>query len=632
VKNANNLSILDGGIISDSRYSNMLEMFFDFLDEEKIRELVFIHSGITEIITYGELQKQAIKVATNLQQNHVAAGENIVFISENKKEFLVLFWGIILAGCVAVPVSAIQKGMSYSDDNIIVSNLKYSYSVTKSKILLAGNNDFNKIRKAKIFNSEELFSYSDLLKDTDVEYDKPIINKEDLALIMYTSGTTAKPKGVVISHSNVIDSCIALKKVYNCNSKSCFVNWMELTHIAGLTTMHIAMLCNHTNQVHIDAIDVTRDVSFWIETLYKYKATHTFSPNFGYALIVENEEKIKSLNTNLSSLEMCLTGGEGVSLEISKKLIEILRLQKADKANVVPVYGMTESTIPVVFNCKLDYMQDEVFASVGTPIAGTKVRITDENGNILDDGKQGFIELKGSSVMREYYQDIENTNIVFTNDGWYQSGDIGYIKGGELIICGREKDMAIINGVNYACLEIENLLKRVKGITGYLTCIPYREPSMQTDQIVIFYSTNTPNDIDNHQRISDSMAELMLNYYGVSFSYAIPLKISDFPKLSFGKMNKRKLKELFLSGAIKPLEAIEDNFIEDYNESLMLGVWKSILHTSNLSINDKFYSIGGNSLNSVALVEAINGKFGCKIGLSDLFANPSVREILQYIQ
>ena len=378
-------------------------------------------------VTYNDLRIEAISKATQLLSENT--GSHIGILLPNCKEFVTTFYGILMAGKIPVPL------------NYLLSPAQLLYVIQNAGIDTVFTNSLfkphlgNQIRH--ILSAEEKSSC------TTADENKITQGMEDdLAALLYTSGTNANPKGVMLSHKNFLSNLDGCIHAFNFTEKDVLLGVLPLFHTYALTTTLILPVNMGATTVYLARFSGPKV----LELIEKYKITSLFAIPSMYRVLLRTAESVKH---DLSTLRLCTSGGEPLPGDV---------LAAFNKTFPVPItegYGLTESTAIVSVNlpekCKS--------GSIGPPLDNLEVKILNDDGQKLPLNKEGEICVKGPNVMKGYYKLPKETAEAITPDGWLKTGDYGKLDDeGFLWITGRKKELIIISGENVSPNEIEQVI------------------------------------------------------------------------------------------------------------------------------------------------------------------------------
>ncbi len=516
--------------------------------------IIYSYSDKTDVFqTYPELLQDAERVLAGLRKNRLQPDEKVIFQFNDNREFLTTFWGCILGGLVPVPVGVAPD---YTKSNSAVTKLVESWKMLGQPVILTNSLLRPAIESLSALMGLDTFRVCtfDQLMANEADHNWHESNPDDVALMMLTSGSTGKPKGVMLRHSNLLSRSSGSVQLNGFSENDISLNWMPLDHVAGIIYFHLRDVAIGCRQIQVSTEMILQDPLTWLDLIDQFRATITFAPNFAFGLINDHADQIKRRTWNLSSMRFMLNGAEAIVTRTARKFLQLLIPHGLPPSSMYPVWGMSETSSGVTYSdaFSLDTTSDEdSFVEVGAPIPGFAMRIVDSDGQVVPEGVIGGLEATGSTIMKGYFQRTDLDEEAFTDDGWFKTGDLGFIKGGRLTITGREKDVIIINSVNYYSHEIEGVVEQIDGIvTSYTAACAVRERGSDTDKLAIFFHSPFSEDVELIELIKEIRRSVVANI-GISPDYILPVKREAIPKTEIGKIQRSKLSESFQKGVIQ---------------------------------------------------------------------------------
>ncbi|WP_341275004.1 SDR family NAD(P)-dependent oxidoreductase [Clostridium beijerinckii] len=545
-------SLLSGGELSEIEHKTLADLLLN-VEEKFLGKKIYTiqYGGKESIFTYEELIKSAKIIASNLRKQGVQEGSFIVLQIEKLEEFIKTFWGCVLAGAVVIPLG-LPQNLKYRDDEAATKKLLYVCEILTNAFLVCGEKVKKELDK---FNTKvkikEIIETEELLTDNRENFMKASIGENDIAMLLFTSGSTGMPKGVKLSHRNIVKRSQTTCKRYDFNEEEISLNWMPLDHVGGIVMFHILDIYNRSDQVQVETNEILRNPINWLLLLDKYQVTITWAPNFAYGLILEERKLVEALKISLKNCKFILNGGEAINYSACQEFMDLLARFKLSKNAMHPSWGMTETSSGILFSDRFGQVLYKNSVAVGTPSDGVKAKIIDENGAIVQVGRIGKLLVAGETINQGYYKNEEENKKCFPGDGWFDTGDLAIIKDGEIVITGRNKDIFIVNGVNISCLEVEKEIEQIDGImSGGVACCPIKNEATNKDKVVIFYSI-TEGSEERQQEIHKNIQERLSENFGVYVDEFVPIEEKNMPRTSIGKIEKKKLENLYYSGNFK---------------------------------------------------------------------------------
>ncbi|MUG99897.1 SDR family NAD(P)-dependent oxidoreductase [Scytonema sp. UIC 10036] len=532
--------------------------------------IVYIDSNGSETIqSYQTLFQEAQRLLAGLRKLNLQPQDKVIFLLNEHQDFIQAFWGCILGGFVPVPISTASNYDDLSDSH--VKKLQNAWQVLDRPIVLTTSTIAPQVRA--LFTRLNL---ENCLVQTveDLRLQEPIENwhcsqPDDLALLLLTSGSTGMPKGVTLTHGNIISSIAGTSKTQNLTDQDISLNWLPLDHPGPLIRCVIRCIFLGCQQIHASTAIVLEDILVWLDWLERYRVTTTWSPNFAFALLSDRAEDIKKRRWDLSSVKSFLNTAEPIVPQTARRVLELL-LPHGLAANAMhSSWGMAETSSGVTFSDRYllesPIPQYSSFAELGFPIPETCLRIVNDKNEVVNEQTIGYLQVKGSTVTPSYYHNLELNREAFTEDGWLKTGDLGFLHEGRLTITGRTKNIIIINGVNYYSHEIEEVVAAVKGVeVSYTAACATRQPGNNTDELIVFFHTL----ITEEKRLVDLLKEIRRNIVskiGIKPDYLIPVEKQTIPKTSIGKIQHAELKKRFESGEFDAIVKRVDVLLGNHN-------------------------------------------------------------------
>src|SRR5687768_385441 len=470
------------------------------------------------VVEYGELYERALGILFHLQKLGAKPGDKLIIYLANNEQFLDAFWAGMLGGIVPVPVA-----LGISDEHKhkllrIAKKLGRPFIYTDKKTLdrigaFAGGAGEQATYDGLVSRSFFAENVTDISKAGKIHEVKP----DDMAFIQFSSGSTSEPKGIVLTHRNILTNSRGAGEASLWNEEDINLTWMPLTHDMGLIGMHIMMFA-HRMQLNVMPTELfIRRPLLWMTFAARKGVTVTSSPNFGYRhyLKVLGERELGDLD--LSRLRLIYNGAEPISVELADEFMARLAPAKLKRTAMYPVYGLAEATLVVTFPQPPGEMYEHVsvnrhelnvgkqpmplatdhadalsIMAVGQPVPYSRVRIADDADQELPENHIGHILIAGDNVTKGYFENPEANAKGFTaqdatGERWLRTGDLGMMKGGKLFITGRAKEIIFVNGQNYYPHDIESIAQRAEGLElGKVVAAGVRTKHGSTDDLIIF--------------------------------------------------------------------------------------------------------------------------------------------------
>jgi len=529
-------------------------------------------------VTANDVLNGAQAVARYLLSKGLIKNDKVVIMLPTSKEFACIYFGILMAGGIPVPVSQ-PAGTSniekYLDNMIhIINDSEARFFITYEKIRSIAGSLMN------IPNLKNGFLFENEIFENPVPEDEycelPEIKTDDLALIQYTSGTTGKPKGVMLSHNNLLHNIHGIGVGIDVQDSDCAISWLPMYHDMGLIGGFFTAMYWRVSAIYMLPEAFLFRPQWWLENISRYKATISVAPNFGYHYCLTRIPDTALQDLDLSSWRIAFNGAEPVDRITLSKFLEKFKSCGLRDNTFFPVYGMAENSLAATFP-NLDIttvvrrfnraaLEDDFTAidsesdntkeyidlvSVGYPLLGQEIRIVDENGETLMERQVGEILVKSMSLTSGYYKNERDTEQTI-KDGWLYSGDLGFILDGMLFISGRKKEMIIKRGKNIYPYDVERIASTVKGVRlGCVAAFAIHNESMGTEDLVLVCESAI-KDREEIERLKRNINNEVLAKLGISLDDIEIVPKGIIPKTTSGKTQRVLCKKIYLEDQLMP--------------------------------------------------------------------------------
>lgn len=518
--------------------------------------IIYIKSDGSETVqSYRELWQDAQRILAGLRKIGLKPQDKVIFQLADNQDFISAFWGCVLGGFVPVPVSIAPI---YEPANNTASKLKNTWEMLEKPLVLtsvslaADIDSFSRVLNLENFKIATVDQLSQCEPDLNIYNNQP----EDLAILFLTSGSTGMPKCVMLNHHNILSMTTGLILMGHFSSQESVLNWMPLDHVGALVSLSIMAVSLGCQQIHVPTDLIVQNPLQWLDLIDKYQATISWSPNFAFSLICDRSVEINRQQWDLSSMKFIINAGEPIVTKTARNFLKLLSRHGLPTNAIHPAFGMCETSSGITYSdsFSLESSSDETsFVELGLPIAGAALRIVDDNEQIVTENTIGRLQVKGASVTSGYYQNSQANQEVFTSDGWFNTGDLGFLDQGRLTITGRIKDVIIINGLNYYCHEIEAALEEITGVeVSYTAACAVRQSGSNTDKLAIFFHTSF-NDDESLLTLLKEIRACVVNKVRINPDYLIPVDKEIIPKTAIGKIQRSQLSQRFKTGEFQSI-------------------------------------------------------------------------------
>jgi len=544
-------------------------------------------------LTFGELYAAAQRCAAELARRGVPAGGRVALMLPTSRAFFVSYAGILLAGAIPVPIyppfRADRIEEYASRQSAILRNagvcllLTFRQAEAVARLLKPRVHSL-----AEVADAEKLIDAADKAPPPSpgalpLHLTGSRARKgNDIALLQYTSGSTGDPKGVVLTHANLLANIRAIGEVVELGPGDVGVSWLPLYHDMGLIGAWLTPLHFGLPLAVMSPLAFLRRPERWLRAFQKYGGTVSAAPNFAYELCVRKIADKDIQGLDLSSWRAALNGAEPVNPDTLNRFAERFARYGFRREAQLPVYGLAEASLAVTVpplnrGALIDRIERETFTaqgravaaraddasaisfvSSGKPIPRHEVRIVDSGGQEVRDRTEGFLWFRGASATSGYYQNAAATEQLLpmgpaASDGefaWVNSGDRAYRADGEIYVTGRVKDIIIKSGRNLYPHEVEELAARAEGIRkGCIVAFGQKDEASGTEKLIVVAETRE-REAARRAAIVAAVTEQVSQGLGLPPDRVELIPPGSIPKTSSGKLRREETKQLYLAGKL----------------------------------------------------------------------------------
>jgi acyl-CoA synthetase (AMP-forming)/AMP-acid ligase II len=511
--------------------------------------------------TYQELLDEAKLIAAGLFNMGLKQGDKIIIAPLTRRETIEFLWGSFLLGLVP---TILQPPATFSEDNPPLTKLVKVFELLNQPYVFMSPDikDTFQPLEGKIKHRDELVVTGG--------FPEPDLKPDDLAFIQFSSGSTGDPKGVMLTQNNLMVNMDAIRAGTDSHYPDHWGTWMPLFHDMGLIGYHLTPIYSMAFQSQIQTLEFIMNPGLWLNMMSRQKVTITGTTNFGLALVLKYLKRGKQIfDWDFSNMKAFLNGAEPISVKVMRDFVEALKPYKLKPEAMMPVYGMSESTLAIsfaslwdksvatAFNASLldrehkaepvdpSDLSARLLSEVGVALNDIEIRITDDDDQAVVDGISGHIQIKGPSITKGYYNDPAATASSFCGE-WFRTGDIGFFYQGNLYISGRFKDIIFKNGVHYFANDLEELASTIEEIKyGKVSMGGNTDMKTGKETVIAFIAGLSEEKAPETLR---KLRTLLRSHLGISVDLLVLIKSNEIPKTSSGKLQRYKLMQRYLAG------------------------------------------------------------------------------------
>jgi acyl-CoA synthetase (AMP-forming)/AMP-acid ligase II len=612
-------------------------------------------------LPYRELRGRALGLLRHLQDAGARPGSHAVILVDSMAPFVDTFWACVLGGVVAVPLAPGHADEHKAKIFRVLERLTSPTLATERKIYdrlraYAQDNGLT----AALAELDKRIVFLDEISDVSVAGNEHRVAADDVAFIQFSSGSTSEPKGVILTHRNLVTNIAAITRGVEVREDDVSLSWMPLTHDMGLIGFHLAPLFADVAQWLMPTSLFVRRPGLWLAKASEHRVTVTCSPNFGYMHYLRSHDRERAAGLDLSSVRVIFNGAEPIAAELCREFTSTLAPAKLGPNVIFPVYGLAEASLAVTFPTPgAPLGTDTVAASslgpgealrtpepgeghavevvrLGRPVDDCEVRIANEDGAAVGDRVVGRILIRGANVSPGYYGDAALTAASRTSDGFLDTGDLGAWIGGELVVTGRLKEILFVAGQNYYPQDIDLVIAQHAGVElGRAASAGTRAPHSATDDVLVFV-LHKGDDLDAFAQTARTIRRVVNERMGLPVAAVIPVR--QLPKTTSGKVQRFALARDYEEGrfaevlhALDALDAGPFSSASGALEQTLLAICQAALPNRKLSPDDNLFELGTGSLTLAQIYEKVEATYPGYLEVTDFFEYPTVRAMAAFL-
>lgn len=534
-------------------------------------EVTFISGDDHLTVPWAEVHDDAKGVAAALQARGVQPGDRIALLGPTSRHLVTTMQGIWLAGatmvCLPLPMrlASIEEFVDQTRSRVHKAEARMLVVDPQlAEFVVSQPGDPEQV------GLDELWEAS---RGQASAWDRPPDDPDALAIIQFTSGSTSEPKGVMLPHHVILANLDGAIEVGSLDlDNDVFVSWLPLYHDMGLVGLLLIPMITGARLVLGAPQDFTARPARWMQWMHDYRGSVTAGPNFAWALVARSLRRAKE-ELDLSSLRIALNGAEPIDPTSVRSLLESGERHGMSPGSVFPAFGMAEVAIAGTFPevgqglrtdvvdlgaieseryaapAELDDEGAREFVLLGKPIPGLEIRIVHpDTAEPLADREVGELEIRGTSVTPGYFRNPEATAEMF-RDGWLRTGDLAYQLDGELVLCGRIKDVIIVGGRNIFPEDVERAVAKVEGVRPGNVIAFGAAGRRGAEAMVVVAEVKADADDELIRHIREAARAVS----GLPPSDVVLVGAGTLPKTSSGKLQRSLCRQRYLDEALEPL-------------------------------------------------------------------------------
>ena len=620
--------------------------------------------GSEKTLTYAELRRRALGILHHLQRIGAKPGDKLILHVASNEQFIDAYWACLYGGIVPVPVAVgisdehkhkllriarqLGKPLLYTDRKLRERLASFAAA--------AGNAEEWSALQARMF-------LVDQLDDISRAGVPATLTADQTAFIQFSSGSTSEPKGVVLTHGNILANAEGARQAAGFNEQDVSLSWMPLTHDMGLIGFHLMMMYSGVRQ-HLMPTDLfVRRALMWLKWSSEKRVTLMCSPNFGYRHCLRALGDKTLEGVRLDTVRLVFNGAEPISVELAEEFLDRMAPYGLPRTAMFPVYGLAEASLAVSFPSlgslykyitvdrrSLGIAAQARFVAAGDPTAlklmcegraipFTTVKLVDGAGVEVAPDTVGHLLMRGDNVTRGYFENPEANAAAISSDGWLRTGDLALIHDGELYVTGRSKEIIFVNGQNYYPHDLEAVLQIEPGLElGKVIAVGARAPDSPTDELVLFVLHRS--DMADFLPMATRATHLVNEHAGVEVARVVPVK--RIPKTTSGKLQRSALAAAYENGEFAREIAEFDRAWEAQHaagraaagqiEKQLKAIVDDAMPGKHVDIDDNLFDVGASSLTLIQIHEKIDELYPGVVDLTELFDFPTITTLAKHLE
>ena len=620
-------------------------------------------------LTYSELDQKARSIAVRLELEH-ARGRRALLLYPPGLDYITAFWGCLYAGVVAVPAYPPRMNRNLERLQAIVADSEATFILTTSSTLarmeplLAQTAGLERVCR---------LTTDDVTDDLAASWHAADVDSESLAFLQYTSGSTATPKGVMVTHRNLLHNEALIQRAFRQTEESVIAGWLPLYHDMGLIGNVLQTVFAGARCVLMSPVAFLQRPLRWLETITRYRATTSGAPNFAYDLCTRKITAEERETLDLSSWTTAFNGSEPVRAATLERFAETFKECGFRPSAFYPCYGLAEATLFVSGNFNPDFPVVKSFAAKALEqdrvleaqlndgetrrLVSCGSRSDDQQIVIVDPetcvpgptGKVGEIWIAGESVTSGYWKRPEETRLTFgarivgnEDTSFLRTGDLGFVHEGELFITGRLKDLIILRGRNLYPQDIEKTVQE-----SHAGLRPGGGAAFSIDvngeERLIVVQEAERSAFKDHEEILSAIRQAVAEEHEAQLYAIVIVKAGSVPKTSSGKVQRRACRQMFLSNGIEAMAEWREASASSTRLSSIVQPGRSVaeienwlctqlaakigVETSTIDLQKPITYFGIDSLAAVELMHSIETWLGVVVPFTSFYRSPSISDV-----
>ncbi len=542
---------------------------------------------LLEVLSYRDLREEAISLARRMRRAGLSTGDRVAMIAETNAGFMRAFFACQYAALVAVPL---PPPVAFGGRAGYVEHIRAMLTGAQAAAVLAPEPFLDMIRQAaEPFDLKAIGTLAQFEGLAENGIDLPSIGPDHLTYLQFSSGSTRSPTGVAVTHRALMANArgIARDALRVSEADRC-TSWLPFYHDMGLVGCVLAPLASQVSTDYVATGDFARRPLIWPTLIAQNGGTITYSPSFGYELCTLRAMNASVGHLDLSRWRVAGIGGDMIRPAVLERFAEAFRGCGFRRQAFLPSYGMAEITLGITFGAldqgievdriDLRRLQQEgralpaeasaagpsadsvrEFVRCGRVLPGHALEIRAADGSVLAEREVGRIMIRGPSMMQGYFSNPEETGRVLSADGWLDTGDLGYLCAGALVVTGRSKDLILVNGRNIWPQDLEWAVEdQVEGVR-HGDVVAFSVDEAEAERVVLLVQCRDLQ-VASREALRRTVAEVVLETAGLKCTVVL-IPHNGLPRTSSGKLSRVRAREQYLASirAQSPADPAQDS-------------------------------------------------------------------------
>jgi len=619
---------------------------------------------VEKSLRLADLRRRALGILHHLQRIGAEPGDLLILHVASNEQFLDAYWACLYGGIVPVPVAV---GISDEHKHKLLriarqlgNPLLYTDRKLRDRLAAFAAAQGDDATWATLERRSFLI---DQLDDISREGVPARVTPEQTAFIQFSSGSTSEPKGVVLTHANLLANAEGARQAAGFGEQDVSLSWMPLTHDMGLIGFHLMIMYAGARQYLMPTDLFVRRALLWMKFASDKGVTLTCSPNFGYRHFLRALGDKTLEGVDLATVRLIFNGAEPISVDLAGEFLDRMAPYGLRRSSMFPVYGLAEASLAVSFpppDSEYRYITvDRRSLGVGSgartvaaddpsaiklmcegrPIPYARVKLVDDAGAEVAPDHVGHLLISGDNVTRGYFRNPEANAAAIDADGWLRTGDLALWHEGDLYVTGRSKEIIFVNGQNYYPHDLEAVLQHEPGLElGKVAAAGVRNPQAPTDDLVLFVLHR--GGIADFLPIATRAIHLVNEHAGVEVARVVP--VNRIPKTTSGKLQRTALAQAFENGEFAAeLAEFDAAWAASHGhgrtaagqvERQIKAIVDDALPGKHVDVDDNLFEVGASSLTLIQIHEKIDELYPGQVDLTELFDFPTVSQLAKHLE